>query len=508
MGRKRTGWLRHENGAWYVGLTLRSGKSFEKKIPPPTDATAYDECYANKVRATLVHAYNVKNWDPEAPSPARAPDLDDPTLLEYVRAWASKQTYESAPQERELVERYLAPSAFANLSVKELRPRHLVELIDALKQRRSARGGTLAPRTVRHAFHVVQRALDHAIIDELLPSNPCKVVRKHLPSVEDKDPTKRHDWLFSRAEIALLIADARVPDVRRMIYAIALATGARIGEIVALRVRDYDAAHEPLARITITRAKKSVSKRVGSTKTGAVKLVPVHPTLKALLDAWLATGWEAMLGRAPTGDDLIVPTKDNAMRDVSHHNDDLRRDCARLGIPVRHQHCMRHTFISLAQDDGGDGSVLRWITHAPPRSAFDGYTRGQWSRLCVELAKLQMPPPPSSASGEAREKGGGAGATSDWRSLARDETREVTIHAQKLLRFQQESESGREDLNLRLHRPERCALPGCATPRGWARNLPTTHDPSSQEHRPTHDCLVCARATGRSRRSRLGRGAG
>src|SRR4030065_2899083 len=25
--------------------------------------------------------------------------------------------------------------------------------------------------------------------------------------------------------------------------------------------------------------------------------------------------------------------------------------------------------------------------------------------------------------------------------------------------------SGREDLNLRLHRPERCALPVCATPR-------------------------------------------
>jgi hypothetical protein len=65
-----------------------------------------------------------------------------------------------------------------------------------------------------------------------------------------------------------------------------------------------------------------------------------------------------------------------------------------LEIPVRHQHCMRHTFISLAQDDGGDGSVLRWITHAPPRSAFDWYTRWQWSRMCVELAKLQMNPPP------------------------------------------------------------------------------------------------------------------
>ncbi|MDP3275548.1 MAG: hypothetical protein Q8Q09_10165 [Deltaproteobacteria bacterium] len=57
MGRKRTGWLRQEKDVWYVGLTLRSGKSEEKKIPPPTDATEHDESYAQKVRATMVNAY-------------------------------------------------------------------------------------------------------------------------------------------------------------------------------------------------------------------------------------------------------------------------------------------------------------------------------------------------------------------------------------------------------------------------------------------------------------------
>jgi hypothetical protein len=34
--------------------------------------------------------------------------------------------------------------------------------------------------------------------------------------------------------------------------------------------------------------------------------------------------------------------------------------------------------------------VLRWITHAPPRTAHDGYTRADWGRLCAEIAKLKL----------------------------------------------------------------------------------------------------------------------
>src|SRR5437868_11133395 len=39
--------------------------------------------------------------------------------------------------------------------------------------------------------------------------------------------------------------------------------------------------------------------------------------------------------------------------------------------------------------------------------------------------------------------------------------------------------SGREDLNLRLHGPEPCALPGCATPR---RDRPIVHKPRHSSH--------------------------
>jgi hypothetical protein len=46
--------------------------------------------------------------------------------------------------------------------------------------------------------------------------------------------------------------------------------------------------------------------------------------------------------------------------------------------------------------------------------------------------------------------------------------RELAAHRCRMVRLD-EVWSGREDLNLRPHRPERCALPSCATPRPNAR---------------------------------------
>jgi HTH-like domain len=82
-------------------------------------------------------------------------------------------------------------------------------------------------------------------------------------------------------------------------------------------------------------------------------------------------------------------------------------------IRKRHQHAARHAFITRIQDDGADGAVVRWITHAPPKSAFDGYSRAQWVRLCAEAGKLRFPGPPAlgvdvppGAEGEKQERPG------------------------------------------------------------------------------------------------------
>ena len=100
------------------------------------------------------------------------------------------------------------------------------------------------------------------------------------------------------------------------------------------------------------------------------------------------------MGRAPTDNDYVVPSmrgrRTGQPRNGSTSNRSFRDDCTLLGLRSRHIYCARHSFITLTQEDGGDGTVLRWITHAPPSTAYDSYSREQWGRLCRELGKLSI----------------------------------------------------------------------------------------------------------------------
>ena len=53
---------------------------------------------------------------------------------------------------------------------------------------------------------------------------------------------------------------------------------------------------------------------------------------------------------------------------------------------------MTTALITQVQDDGADGSIIKWVTHAPPKSSHDGYARSLWTRLCEELGKLWVGP--------------------------------------------------------------------------------------------------------------------
>jgi integrase len=483
MGRQRTGWVRFHEGAWRIGFTLRSGKQFERQVPPPQDGLPVDEAYAVRVKKQLLQEYARGTWDPETEQDRGALPGEDPTVLDYLRGWVKRQRYESAPEDVERVERYVAPAPFGRMKVREVKPRHAAAYVEWLKARPSERGGTLAPRSVRNIYDVVRRGHDAAVFDELLPANPFAAVKGRLPTVADKDPTAREGWYFDATEIAAMISDARVPRDRRTVYALLFLTGARFGEMAALRWRDYDTTRTPLARITITRAIKSVSGTEGGTKTGARKLVPVHAVLRGVLDAWREEGWATHQGRAPLADDLMFPNQNGASRDVNRGNRDFKRDLAKLGLRERHQYCTRHAFITLAQDDGGDPSVLKWITHAPPRSAFDGYTREQWDRLCREVAKLRvsvLAANDTTAPETAASPTNTQCAVEEVRTQPRDAEQtppqpsaeipwripwRLTVRLRKVLSLQRVNESGREDLNLRLPGPEPGALPGCATPR-------------------------------------------
>jgi len=73
------------------------------------------------------------------------------------------------------------------------------------------------PRTVRHISATLHHVLHDAMVDEILPANPCVLKRGELPKKADKDPIWRSGEIFISGEVESLFSDERIPeDLRRL----------------------------------------------------------------------------------------------------------------------------------------------------------------------------------------------------------------------------------------------------------------------------------------------------
>ncbi len=133
----------------------------------------------------------------------------------------------------------------------------------------------------------------------------------------------------------------------------------------------------------------------GRTKTNVTRYVPVHPVLAAMLAEWRLTGWEEMMERQPTPDDLVVPMPGTArsergrMRTPQTSLKLFHADLDVLGPRLRRLQDLRRTMISLARRDGAIKDILRRATHKPPKEVMEGYTSFEWDVLCREILKLR-----------------------------------------------------------------------------------------------------------------------
>lgn len=268
----------------------------------------------------------------------------------------------------------------------------------------------IAQRTVYNVYSVLAALFRDAAIAGHIEQTPCILTKRQLGPLVDSDPEWRTGSVFTRDEAEQLISDPRIPPDRQLVYALGLLAGLRTGEAAALRWRHYEPAAVPLGRLTVALSYNTRKSRTKGTKTDAVRVVPVHPTLAAMLAEWKLAGWPGMFGRSPEPNDLVVPLPPAAAaRRRSRIGDAYRghdytgkrwreRDLPALGWRYREPYAMKATFITLAIEDGADRDILRdRVTHAKVRrSAFDGYDRGlHWIETCTEVAKLKIARRPS-----------------------------------------------------------------------------------------------------------------
>jgi integrase len=161
------------------------------------------------------------------------------------------------------------------------------------------------------------------------------VAPKLLSSVE-KPKTKTQEmrpWTSAEASRFLTYVD-QVRDQHRVLYRVALRTGARKGELLALRVSDFDANRQ---FIHITKTYNELLRADGPTKT------PSSRRSIALSKETVAAVRKHILASGARDDDRLFQVPD-----VKTLSKRMKRAMRAAGVPIIRFHDLRHTFATLA----------------------------------------------------------------------------------------------------------------------------------------------------------------
>jgi integrase len=150
-------------------------------------------------------------------------------LDRWVRDWAtgnvSGKTLETYVHHLKRLRRHLGAT-----SLQKLQPVNFAELYSRLL--RDGEEDGLAPRTVGHIHRIMHRALGHAVQWGLLRQNPTDAVDpSRVPSTEIE--------ILRPEQVQAILNKLRGRSIY-LIAALAIATGMRRGELLALRWKDID----------------------------------------------------------------------------------------------------------------------------------------------------------------------------------------------------------------------------------------------------------------------------
>jgi integrase len=242
------------------------------------------------------------------------------------------------------------------VQLQKLRPVHLADLYAKLLK------ADLSPRTVGHVHRLLHRALGHAGTWGIAQQNVAALVKP--PKVEGEEII-----ILIPEQVSQLLHYVAGRTLRPII-ALALATGARRGELLALRQRDFN----PEARTiridrSLEQTKAGLRFKPPKTRNGK-RTISIPPFLVTELRAHIVKLQERRLalglGRA-TRDDLLFPRWDGQVRSPHWLTQKFAQAMAALKIEGVTFHSLRHTHASQLIASGMDMlTISRRLGHGSP----------------------------------------------------------------------------------------------------------------------------------------------
>jgi integrase len=252
---------------------------------------------------------------------------------------------------------YIKPQ-IGDIPLTELTPQKTRRFVNWLKKeaRSSKTKGPLSRTTQAHVCACLSKAMNDAVRDELIDRNPL-VVKISLPRNSE---TPRP---YNKKELNVLLAAKDIPDYS-LIVTIAL-TGARPGELIANRWREYDFETNTL---TIQHSLESHSRTIKDTKTHQARFVPLVEFNHIVLLEYYNNS------KFNKSDDFIWPNKSGGSLDESLANRRFTRSIRKLGLRKIRLYDLRHGHITELLNDGvPDKQIQERVGHSSATMTKDRY---------------------------------------------------------------------------------------------------------------------------------------
>jgi integrase len=287
---------------------------------------------AERERARLLHELNTGAY--VEPAKLTVAQYLDQWLRDYAEPRVAAKTFE---RYEEIIERHLVP-ALGHHRLDKLQPLHIQAYYSsALRGGRLDGKGGLSAQTVLHHHRLLRQALHQAVRWQLLMRNPAD-------AVEPPRPRRREMQALDDDQVARLLEAAKMTN-NYIPVLIAVTTGLRRGEVLALRWQDVDLDKGTLAvRQTLQQTKAGLAfKEPKSQKSRRVVALP--PILvEELRKHRTAQGKQRLtLGPAYQDHDLVCPQDDGAPRSPNALSCAFRDLVSRVEVPRVRLHDQRHT---------------------------------------------------------------------------------------------------------------------------------------------------------------------